>query len=202
MGSIILSRSYFPKAYLVIKQKEKHTTAGKPLAKIGCRLKTPGVSVYTRKFLNKPRGSVVLIAGWVSKNNAVWLLDSLTQDDPRSSITMSLGRQHVRVLVLSFHHIYGCSPSLTLDLQKFFYCLTLLWSFKKNLCLLAYLFLIAPVIYKSVLVIKYSNNIEVYKVKSKLSTSSFPLPEVITVISLVYSFSRVFSLNLHTFINI
>lgn len=142
-----------------------------------------------RKTLNKSRISVTLMAQWDPQNNAVWLLSALKRDGPGSSTGTSLGGHCVSMLVLSY--LWWLSI-INLGSAKDFLLSHIVMGFL-NLCLLAYLFLITPVIYKSVLVIKYSNNIEVYKVKSKLSTSSFPLPEVITVISLVYSFSWVFS---------
>ena len=61
----------------------------------------------------------------------------------------------------------------------------------QKICLLAYLFLITLVIYKYVLVIKYSNKKEVCKVKNKLFLPVlFPSPGVITVINLVCTFSE------------
>lgn len=111
--------------------------------------------------------------------------------------------EHVEVTPLSCNTNPFISPelafstSLSLPPCSVFYFPPLLFvvmGLKKKICLLAYLFLITPIIYKYILVIKYSNKTEVCKVKNKL----LPLPpvlfsslEVITIISLVYIFLEI-----------
>lgn len=86
--------------------------------------------------------------------------------------------EHVGVMLLSsnltflsYQYLYSlpfCHYLLDLGVFFFFHCFWSLWDFLKKICLLAYLFLITPIIYKYILVIKYSNKTEVYKVKNKL----------------------------------
>lgn len=112
--------------------------------------------------------------------------------------TQSLWRSHLSPLALillfhlSLHSLPLCHYLLVLFPPP--PLLFVVMGFLKKICLLAYLFLIIPVIYKYILVIKYSNKTEVCKVKNKL----FPLPpilfsslEVITIISLVYIFLEI-----------
>lgn len=88
------------------------------------------------------------------------------------------------------------STSLSLPPCSVFYFPPLLFVVMglKKICLLAYLFLITPIIYKYILVIKYSNKTEVCKVKNKLFPLSpvlFSSLEVTTIISLVYIFLEI-----------
>lgn len=134
-----------------------------------------------------------LVAGCELQNDATWPWGALIWDGLISSaVTPHEDTEHVEVVPL-FSFTCVCILSLfviTSLIWVFSHCFLLLWDVWK-ICLLAYLFLITPVIYKYILVIKYSNSTEVYKVKKNLFPSPlilFSSPEVITVISLVWIF--------------